>query len=264
VLLVAGWNFSVVLAHYWDMECDRIREAISARIDGEHPGLPAEVLDAHLGACAACREWQQRAHAVTRRARLGGSFLDHDLTPGVLAAVAPVADGRRRRLVQRSGLIAVAAVQLAITAPLLCLGHDHDAGVHAAHELGSFSLALAIAFAVGAVRPALSAGLAWPSAIAAMGLAGTAIADLFSGQAFGADEAQHLVAVAGAALLIWQARTIRAGTGGSALLAGQDQPGTRSAAVGAEARQADPPTYPGGEAARAAHPRVDGKDQAVA
>ena len=101
----------------------------------------------------------------------------------------------------------MALAQLAITVPLLILGHDHDAGTHAAHELGSFDLALAIAFAVGAVRPALSAGLAWPCAIAAAGLAGTAIADLIGGQTIGADEAQHLIAVAGAALLFWQART---------------------------------------------------------
>jgi hypothetical protein len=54
----------------------------------------------------------------------------------------------------------------------------------------------------------LSAGLAWPCAIAAAGLAGTAIADLTAGEAFGADEAQHLVAVAGAVLLCWQARAV--------------------------------------------------------
>ncbi len=78
--------------------------------------------------------------------------------------------------------------------------------MHAAHELGSFNLALAIAFAVGAVRPRLSAGLAWPCGIAAAGLLVTALADLAGGQAIGADEAQHLVALAGAALLAWQAR----------------------------------------------------------
>ena len=196
------------------MRCDKIREAISARIDGEDPGLPADALDAHLPVCAACRAWEQRAHAVTRRARLGGSYLDHDLTSQVLTGFSTARGGRGRRLTQRTGLMAVAVVQLAITVPLLLLGHDHDAGVHAAHELGSFNLALAIAFAVGAVRPALSAGLAWPCGIAAAGLAGTAIADLFAGQTFGADEAQHLVAVAGAALLVWQARTSRAGSAG--------------------------------------------------
>jgi len=207
------------------MECDRAREAISARIDGEDPGVPAGTLEAHLAECAACRGWQQRAHAVTRRARLGGPFLDRDLTPGVLAAVSPGTG--RRGLVPRAGLVAVALAQLAITVPLLVLGRDHGAGAHAAHELGSFDLALAIAFAVGVFRPALSAGLAWPSGIAAVALAGTAIADLAGGETIGADEAQHLIALAGAALLCWQARTVRAGTAGPAaadgpVLAGAD------------------------------------------
>lgn len=206
------------------MECDRAREAISARIDGEDPGVPGGALEAHLDGCAACRGWQQRAHAVTRRARLGGSFLDRDLAPRVLAAIPAAGPGRRVKAAQRAGLLAVALTQLAITVPLLILGHDHDAGAHAAHELGSFDMALAIAFAVGAIRPVLSAGLAWPCGIAAAGLAATAIADVAGGQAIGADEAQHLVAVVGAVLLCWQARTGRAGSAGPARV------GTRPAA----------------------------------
>lgn len=187
------------------MECCIAREAISSLIDGEDPGVTDDALQAHLAGCGSCRGWQQRAHAVTRRIRLGGSFLPHDLTSAVLAAV-PVAPVPRARLAWRAGLIAVAMAQLAITVPLLILGHDQDAGAHAAHELGSFDLALAIAFLVGAIRPVLSAGLVWPCGVAATGLAGTAIADLISGQAIGADEAQHLVGVCGAALLFWQAR----------------------------------------------------------
>lgn len=80
------------------MECDRFREAISARIDGEGPGLPDGALDVHLGVCAGCRAWQERAHSVTRRARLGVSSLDHDLTSLVLAAVPAPATGHGRRL----------------------------------------------------------------------------------------------------------------------------------------------------------------------
>jgi predicted anti-sigma-YlaC factor YlaD len=186
------------------MECDRVRDAISAQIDGEDAGLPGSAIATHLAGCAACREWQQRAHAVTRRMRLGGAFLDHDLSSVVLAAAAAPARSRLW-LARRGALIALALAQFAIAAPMLFLGHDHDAGVHAAHELGSFNMALAIAFAVGAARPALSAGLAWVSGFAAAGLVATAIADLISGQAIGADEAQHLVAAAGAALLVWQA-----------------------------------------------------------
>jgi predicted anti-sigma-YlaC factor YlaD len=190
------------------MECDSVREAISAQIDGEAPCVPADALGAHIAGCAECLGWQQRAHSVTRRVRLGGPFLDHDLTTRVLAAAPPLPAGRRRRQAQQVGLIVVALAQLAITVPLLIFGHDHDAGTHAARELGSFDLALAVAFAVGAIRPALSAGLAWPCGIAAIGLLGTAIAGLISGQTVGADEAQHLIAVAGAILLFWQARTV--------------------------------------------------------
>ena len=247
------------------MECDSVREAISARIDGEDPGLPGAVIDAHLAGCAACRGWQQRAYTMTRRARLGGSFLEHDLTARVLAAVPPVPAGRRRRLGQRAGLIAVALAQLAVTVPLLILGHDHDAGTHAAHELGSFDLALAIAFAVGAIRPALSAGLAWPCCIAAAGLTGTAVIDLIGGQTFGADEAQHLITVAGAALLFWQARTVRARTSGPAMAV--FEPSASAPAGGAAQtialRSGRPPASPDTGAARSTAPDTAARNTRV-
>jgi predicted anti-sigma-YlaC factor YlaD len=213
------------------MECDRAREAISARIDDEDSGAGDAALVSHLAGCADCRAWEQRAHLVTRRARLGGAFLDHDLSAGVLAAIPPTPARRTRTVTQRGGLAAVAALQLAITVPLLILGHDRDAGIHAAHELGSFDLALAIAFCVGAIRPALSAGLAWPCGIAAGGLVGTAIIDMIGGQTFGADEAQHLVALAGALLLIWQARTVASPSAGPATAATPHPAASHSPAV---------------------------------
>ena len=211
------------------MDCDSIRIAVSAAQDGEDPGVPADVVRAHLDGCAECRAWQERQHVLTRQVRLGGPALDHDLVPAVLAArpAGPQhggrvgwGTGRASRPRQRPGwisaaLVLVALAQLAITVPLLVMGHDHDASAHAAHELGSFDLALAIAFVVGAVRPRLSAGLAWPCVIAAGGLAVTAVTGIIEGQTPGADEAQHLVAVIGALLLAWQAR------GG----AGAEQPG---------------------------------------
>jgi len=240
------------------MECDWAREAISARIDGEDPGVPDGALDAHLAGCAACRDWQQRAHVMTRRARLGGTFLDRDLTGQVLAAIPQAPARRRLRLALRGALLAAALGQLAITVPLLILGHDHDAGTHAAHELGSFDLALAIAFAVGAIRPALSAGLAWTCGIAAAGLAGTAIADLIGGQTLGADEAQHLIAVAGAVLLIWQGRVNGPGVADAGTADATDwpqaTPSSRAAEPGTVSRLNGAPRFPGGGAARVTAP----------
>jgi predicted anti-sigma-YlaC factor YlaD len=239
------------------MDCDRAREAISATIDGADPGLPDTVLETHLADCAACREWQQRAHLVTRRTRLGGAFLDHDLAPRVLAALpAAAVPWWRNRAARRGALLLLALGQLAIAVPML-LGHDHDAGVHAAHELGSFNLALAVAFAVGAFRPQLSAGLAWPCGIAALGLAVTAIADLFSGQALGADEAMHLVALAGAALLAWQSRLpeVRSAVPALAAGAGPEHPRQAAEESGAVAWD-DVPQPPDGHAARLTAPDI--------
>lgn len=232
------------------MDCDRARESISARIDGEDPGAPAGALDIHLACCAACRGWQQRAHVMTRFARLGGTVLDHDLTGPVLAAFRPPPDKPRWRVTQRVALVVVALAQLAITVPLLILGHDQGAGPHAAHELGSFDLALAIAFIVGAARPRLSAGLAWPCGIAAGGLVITAVIDLIAGQTFGIDEAQHLIALAGAALLLWQTRTAgRAGDGVAGVPFGV--PYSAVAAEDAASGPASPSRVPGDGAARA-------------
>lgn len=195
------------------MDCESIRAAISASLDGEDAGVPADEIGAHLDGCTACRDWRERQHALTRRARLSGYALDHDLTARILAALpAPAPRPSRMPAARRAALALVAAGQLAITVPLLIFGHDRDAGLHAAHELGSFDLALAIAFAVGAVRPRLSSGLAWPCCVAALGLAGTAMAGLAARQTFGADEAQHLVAVAGALLLFWQSRALTSRT----------------------------------------------------
>jgi predicted anti-sigma-YlaC factor YlaD len=254
----SGGNFSGTSRHYYYMDCDTIRVAISTQIDGEVPWLPADVLETHLAGCPACVDWQRRAHTMTRRVRLGGAFLDHDLTPGVLAAVPADHDRGRMRLARRGLLIALALAQFAIAAPMLFLGHDREAGLHAAHELGSFNLALAIAFAVGGVRPKLSAGLAWPCAIAAGGLVTTAIIDLIGGQAVGADEAQHLVALAGAALLVWQSVTTKTESAAPAIVPGEDP------AVTPADRAESPPVARldgadrpwGGDAARVADPGV--------
>ena len=193
---------------------------------------------------------------MTRRVRLGGAFLDHDLAPRVLAAVPVARDRGRLRLARRGLLVALAVAQLAIAVPMLFLGHDHDAGLHAAHELGSFNLALAIAFAVGAIRPRLSAGLAWPCAIAAGGLVTTAVIDLIGGQAIGADEAQHLVALAGAALLVWQSRLQDTASAAPAIVPGEGPAATLAGAGAAPvARLEGAPDHPwGGDAARITAP----------
>ena len=120
--------------------------------------------------------------------------------PGVLAAIPPAGaatgrDGGAGRMARRAGLAAVALAQLAITVPLLILGHDHDAGDARRARAGLVRPGAGHRVRRRRVRPALSAGLAWPCAHRG-GRPGRQppIVDLISGQTFGADEAQHLVA----------------------------------------------------------------------
>jgi hypothetical protein len=95
--------------------------------------------------------------------------------------------------------------------------------------------------------------------MAAVGLVITAIADLISGQAVGADEALHLVALAGAAVLVWQYRTIGAGTAGPAIATGEGHVGTPQDTFGTDSvvRFESPLGRPwGGDAARVTDPDI--------
>ncbi len=185
------------------MDCHDVRESLSAALDGESSPISSELTAAHVRGCPACREWQSAAHEIVRRLRLTSMSLDHDLSGAVLSRWAPEP---APPLLQRALLLLIGIAQLAVTVPLLLLGHDSEGTRHVAHELGSFDLALAVAFVVGALRPRLSSGLAWPCGFAAAGLLATALIDIGMGETPGFDELQHGVAVVGAALLFWGAR----------------------------------------------------------
>ncbi len=214
------------------MDCAIVREAVSAQLDGEAgPVDPALVRD-HLAGCGRCRRWRDEAHELTRQARLGGPLPRHDLAGAVLAAAGPLS--RPRMPLARVALMLAALAQVTLSVALLVHG-EQAAGQHAGHELASFDLGIGVAFAVAALRPRLSAALAWPVGVSALGLVVTALADLAGGGAIGADEAQHLVAVAGVVLLVRQSGGLRPlGRGARA----------RSAAMGRRSQPSAAPPAP--------------------
>jgi predicted anti-sigma-YlaC factor YlaD len=113
------------------VDCDQVRQAVSAQIDGEDPGLPPVSVDGHLAGCAECRGWRQRAHLVTRHARLARSFLDHDLTQAVLASVPDEQRPRwpRKRSARLAGGGVMRLAGFALLLALVFLG-AHAAGAH--------------------------------------------------------------------------------------------------------------------------------------
>jgi predicted anti-sigma-YlaC factor YlaD len=191
------------------MRCDTFREAISARLDGESPGLDDDTIDTHLDSCEACAAWSEELATLHRMVRVREAEVVPDLTAAILGT--QPAPARRSPLGEvispaRWALFVVALTQLVLAAPALLLGEDTGASVHVARELGSFDVALAIGLLVAAWQPARAWGLL--PVIAALGLvmAGTAVVDVARGTASGFGEVHHVLDVAGLVLLWLVAR----------------------------------------------------------
>lgn len=179
-----------------------MREALSARMDGELAEVPAEVLDRHLAQCADCRRWEWQAIAVSRQARISAAPDLDDLVARVVVAASDVdapSGGERRGV--RLGICAVALLQLAVAVPALVLGHDREAPLHVSHEMGSWDATLAIALLLAALRPVRAAGMSVLVGVGALLLCTTAVFDLAAGRTSVMDEAPHLLTVAGWLLL---------------------------------------------------------------
>ena len=180
-------------------ECVAAREALSALLDHEEPGVGVAWLTEHVMQCPGCREWHAAAQELSRGTRVA---MTPDLPPlrsMILAAVsgdAPAPGPVRRRWSQAPRIVVAACglLLLWMSAPLLLLGRDPDAGVHPAHELGSFEVALALTLLVAACRPRL-AHVIWPLVgLVAVLLVTTALVDLaHQGRTTWSDEAPHLL-----------------------------------------------------------------------
>lgn len=195
------------------MDCEVAREALSARIDGEREPVPAERVDEHLGQCADCRDWFDRAdvHATALR-RLATQPV----------SVPAVPRGSARRLLPsgvpwpRWALGAVGAVQLALALAQAFGMHTGMSGMagmppggHLLNESTAWSIALGAAMIGAGLWPTAAAGLAAVLTSFAAVLAGYVVADALSGAVTLARVLGHLPVVAGAllAILVWRRAT---------------------------------------------------------
>jgi predicted anti-sigma-YlaC factor YlaD len=195
------------------MRCDTIREAISARLDGEAPGLDDETIDSHLAECGACLTWSDELSTLHRMVRVREAEAVPDLTGAILGAPepAPARRGWRTEVISpaRWALFVVALTQLLLAAPALLLGEDSGATIHVARELGAFDVALAVGLLVAAWQPARAWGLLPVAAALALVMASTAVVDVVRGTASGFGEAHHALDLAGLVLLWLVAREER-------------------------------------------------------
>lgn len=154
----AGWNYPGPPGDNPTVECERYREALSARLDGEDEPIEPALVDAHLAGCPACRQWERSAQAVTRLVRLQPMPGTPPPVPTLLAGFKP-----RRRLVLLLrvllGLFGLAQFMLGIAqaASAATANHLHDSG-HVFHESAAWNVAIGAGFAWIATRRATPAG----------------------------------------------------------------------------------------------------------
>jgi predicted anti-sigma-YlaC factor YlaD len=186
------------------VSCASCREAISASLDDESPGVPQRWVDEHLGGCAACRGWAEAAAEVTRRARLVAAPPVPDVTAAVLGRLPAVPFRRRRHwldAVLRLALLGIGAGQLAVSLPAFSGAGGMAAPVHLAHETGAWNLGLAACFLVVAVLPRLAAGaLPFLLSFAAV-LSWVTLRDLGAGHVHADRAVGHLLLLGGALLV---------------------------------------------------------------
>lgn len=190
------------------MGCDQYREALSAELDGEPPGVSEDALSGHLSGCPGCRAWFGQAARVTRLVRLAPATPIPDLAPAVLAALP--ADSRRRRQVfagARAALVVVAFLQALLAWSGALTGQDDMATGHVAHEVGAWNLALAVAFLMVATRPKAADSLIAPVGVFVTVLAVVAASDAAAGDLAMGRLIGHLLVASGLVLLVTISRT---------------------------------------------------------
>ncbi|MGZ8593467.1 MAG: hypothetical protein ACXWYC_09215 [Actinomycetota bacterium] len=125
------------------MNCDRVRRALSERMDGEHLSRHVDnALEQHVQTCAACRAFEAGAYRLREQARIGLAPAVPDLVEPIMAAVEAEArpmparvrplraPSQRRPLLPRLAPAVTAAVVGVIVGSLTVGGpwsHEHTA-----------------------------------------------------------------------------------------------------------------------------------------
>ncbi|WP_245743443.1 zf-HC2 domain-containing protein [Lentzea fradiae] len=191
------------------MECDTCREALSARLDGEPEGVPAEQADEHLAACASCRVWEESAATLTRSLRVRPATAVPDLTAAIMAEAGELEPAKTRDWLPRMLLGGVAVAQLTLGLAQVIGGGTgghggHATGVGGSHlfnESTAWNLALGLGLLWTALRPAATSGTLPVTAAFVAVLVPYSASDLLSGTATVGRVLSHSLLLAGLALL---------------------------------------------------------------
>jgi hypothetical protein len=190
------------------VDCEQVQASLSARLDGEDPGLDPAAEESHLRRCPSCREFQRSLPAVMTTVRADDLGAGHsgDVASRITKLAGPI-DRSGVWWVLRALLFATALGYLLLEIPELMLSNDPHHG-HLAHHLGIFEAAYAITLIVVAFRPAKARAMVPFTAVLAVGMVLFAVIDVVRGEAFPLSELSHTLELAGL-VLVWLLATRR-------------------------------------------------------
>lgn len=181
------------------IDCEIIREALSARADGEATSDDIALIDAHLTGCPECQGVAVDMARLDRMVRIRPAEAVPNLVASVTARARPARLGRGGWL--RPALAWVAVVMLIQSLPALILGEASGTSPHLARHLGAFGAALAIGFAYAAWKPHRAFGLLPFTAALVATTTISIVADIVTGSRTPLAELIHITELAGLALL---------------------------------------------------------------
>jgi predicted anti-sigma-YlaC factor YlaD len=137
------------------MRCERCREALSARLDDEDPGIDDASVHAHLASCASCRAYESRLVDLHRMTRVRRAEPVPDLSGAVMARM-PVPGNPHDAVLGwlRSGLTFIGVVTVLLAAAVIA-ANDPTNPAH----LAAWDLAFGGALLIAAYQPARARGL---------------------------------------------------------------------------------------------------------
>lgn len=209
------------------VNCQEVREQLSAWVDGEQASVARKRLDEHVLSCASCREWLGRARGLDRQFAYARSAPTRDLTGQILAAAAvePLTPMARyahwaRHNINRCALVLIGLLQLGVAGMQVAgidfgmvSAHHHGAmtGAHLMNESTAWVVALGVAMVIAGVRPAAAAGMATVLGAFALVLTGYVINDAVNDQVTLARIISHLPVLLGLIFALLVLRDYRAG-----------------------------------------------------
>ena len=181
------------------MNCDQVREALSAAADGEAHLDERRATHAHVDACAPCAAYAARLNELDRMVRIRPAEAVPDLVRSVTSRTRPGQLGRGGWL--RPALAWLALVIALQHLPALVLGNTGGMETHMSRHLGAFGVALAIGFAFVAWKPHRAFGLLPLVAALVVTMLVSTVFDVLDGGRSALSESVHVTELIAFALL---------------------------------------------------------------